>query len=62
MLFLATPAPAARILALTVSIDPAAHVVTVTGPHHAYKPVLNLIRTDCWLRATIRAGWRTIRC
>jgi hypothetical protein len=55
-LLLATPALAARDLAPTVSIDPATHVVTVSGPHHAYKPVLNLIRTDWWLDGTIADG------
>jgi len=55
-LLLATPALPARDLAPAVSINPATNAVTVSGPHHACKPALNLIRTDWWLDATIADG------
>jgi hypothetical protein len=56
LLVVGSPALAAHPPAPTVSIDPAAHVVAITGPHHPYKPVLNLIRTDWWLHAAVEGG------
>lgn len=55
-LSLTTEALGARDTAPVVSTDPETHIVTVTGPHHPYKPPLNLIRTDWWLHASITAG------
>ncbi len=37
---------AARDVAPTVAVDAATHAIIVSGLHHAYKPVINPVRTD----------------